>query len=101
MEDFYNFTLLDLEERISALGKEKYRARQLFRWVYNLGNLNFNEMTNIPKGLRTVFSEMFSLDLMPIAGEFPSGDGSVKLAFTTRYGETIESVIMPEKNRMT
>ena len=101
MEDFFGFTLSNLEERIGALGKEKYRARQLFRWAYNLGNLNFNEMTNIPKGLRTVFSEMFSLELMPIAGEFPSGDGSVKLAFTARDGETIESVIMPEKNRMT
>ncbi len=101
MEDFFGFTLANLEERIGALGKEKYRARQLFRWVYNLGNLDFNEMTNIPKGLRTVFSEMFSLELLPIAGEFPSGDGSVKLAFTARDGETIESVIMPEKNRMT
>jgi 23S rRNA (adenine2503-C2)-methyltransferase len=101
MEDFFCFTLLNLEARIGALGKEKYRARQLFRWVYNQENLNFHEMTNIPKGLRTVFSEMFSLGLMPIAGEFPSGDGSVKLAFTAHDGETIESVIMPEKNRMT
>lgn len=101
MEDFFCFTLSNLEARIGALGKEKYRARQLFRWVYKLGNLNFNEMTNIPKGLRTVFSEMFSLGPMPITGEFPSGDGSVKLAFTARDGETIESVIMPEKNRMT
>jgi 23S rRNA (adenine2503-C2)-methyltransferase len=101
MEDFFSFTLANLEERIGALGKEKYRARQLFRWVYILENLNFNEMTNIPKGLRTVFSEMFSLELLPIAGEFPSSDGSVKLGFTARDGETIESVIIPEKKRVT
>lgn len=101
MEDFFSFTLPNLEAQIGALGKEKYRARQLFRWVYNQGNLDFNEMTNIPRGLRTVFSEMFSLQLMPISGEYPSGDGSVKLAFTAGDGEIIESVIMPDKNRMT
>ena len=95
------FTLTNLEAQIGALGKEKYRARQLFRWVYTQGNLDFNEMTNIPKGLRTVFSEMFSLKLMPTSGEYPSDDGSVKLTFTAGDGETIESVIMPEKNRMT
>lgn len=101
MEDFFSFTLSNLEAHIGALGKEKYRARQLFRWVYNQGNLDFNEMTNIPKGLRSVFSEMFSLKLMPIGGEYPSGDGSVKLAFTAEDGEIIESVVMPERNRVT
>ncbi|MCK9227900.1 MAG: 23S rRNA (adenine(2503)-C(2))-methyltransferase RlmN [Syntrophorhabdaceae bacterium] len=101
MEDFFGFTLSNLEAKIGALGKEKYRARQLFRWIYNLGNLDFHEMTNIPKGLRTVFSEMLSLELMPISGEYPSTDGSVKLAFTAGDGEVIESVIMPEKNRAT
>ncbi|MBP1747852.1 MAG: rRNA ((2503)-C(2))-methyltransferase [Deltaproteobacteria bacterium] len=101
MDDFFGFTLSNLEAQIGALGKEKYRARQLFRWVYSQGNLDFNEMTNIPKGLRIVFSEMFSLKLMPISGEYPSGDGSVKLAFTAVDGEIIESVLMPEKNRVT
>lgn len=101
MEDFFGFTLSNLEAQIGALGKEKYRARQLFRWVYNQGNLDFNGMTNIPKGLRTVFSEMFSLKPMPISNEYPSGDGSVKLAFTAGDGELIEGVIMPERNRVT
>ncbi|NLT24457.1 MAG: 23S rRNA (adenine(2503)-C(2))-methyltransferase RlmN, partial [Syntrophorhabdus sp.] len=62
MEEFFGLTLSRLEAQIGALGKEKYRARQLFRWVYNQGNLDFREMTNIPKSLRSVFSEMFSLD---------------------------------------
>ena len=101
MEDFFSFTLSNLEAQIGALGKEKYRARQLFRWVYNQGNLDFHEMTNIPKGLRTVFSEMFSLDLLPVRDECPSHDGSTRFAFTAGDGEVIESVVMPEKNRVT
>ncbi|MDD3847398.1 MAG: 23S rRNA (adenine(2503)-C(2))-methyltransferase RlmN [Syntrophorhabdaceae bacterium] len=101
MEDFFGFTLFDLEAQIGALGKEKYRARQLFRWVYNQGNLDFGEMTNIPKGLRSVFSEMFSLDTMPIAEEHSSRDGSTKLALAAKDGHVIESVLMPEKTRVT
>ena len=84
MEEFFGLTLSRLEAQIGALGKEKYRARQLFRWVYNQGNLDFREMTNIPKSLRSVFSEMFSLDTMPIAEQKPSRDGSTKLALVTR-----------------
>lgn len=101
MEEFFGLTLSRLEAQIGALGKEKYRARQLFRWVYNQGNLDFREMTNIPKSLRSVFSEMFSLDTLPIAEERPSRDGSTKLALMTRDGHVIEVIIMPEKTRVT
>jgi len=101
MEDFYGLTLSHLEAQIGALGKEKYRARQLFRWVYTLSNLDFSEMTNIPKGLRTVFSEMFSLATMPVAEERHSRDGSMKLALAAKDGYVIETVVMPEKNRVT
>ncbi|MHB8108912.1 MAG: 23S rRNA (adenine(2503)-C(2))-methyltransferase RlmN [Syntrophorhabdaceae bacterium] len=101
MEDFFGFTLSTLEAHIGALGKEKYRARQLFRWVYTQGNLDFNEMTNIPKGLRTVFSEMFSLETMPVSEKLTSRDGSTKFALMARDGQIIESVLIPEKNRVT
>jgi 23S rRNA (adenine2503-C2)-methyltransferase len=101
MEDFFGLTLTRLEAQIGALGKEKYRARQLFRWVYNQGNLDFSEMTNIPKSLRGVFSEMFSLDTMPVAEENLSRDGSAKLVLVMKDGQVIESVIIPEKNRVT
>ena len=101
MEDFFGLTLSNLEAQIGALGKEKYRARQLFRWVYNQGNLDFTEMTNIPKGLRSVFSEMFSLKTLPITEELSSHDGSTKLGLAAADGHVIESVLMPEKNRVT
>lgn len=101
MENFFGLTLSNLEAQIGALGKEKYRARQLFRWVYNLGNLDFSEMTNIPKGLRTIFGEMFSLKTLPISQALSSRDGSIKFAFVADDGQIIESVLMPEKKRTT
>jgi adenine C2-methylase RlmN of 23S rRNA A2503 and tRNA A37 len=48
MLNFFDFTLKELETSIGALGKEKYRSRQLYKWVYNKGNYDFNEMSNIP-----------------------------------------------------
>ncbi len=101
MEDFFGLTLSNLEAQIGALGKEKYRARQLFRWVYNQGNLDFSEMTNIPKGLRSIFNEMFSLKTLPVREAVSSLDGSTKFAFAAGDGQVIESVLMPEKNRTT
>lgn len=101
MENFFGLTLANLEMQIAALGKEKYRARQLFRWVYNQGHLDFREMTNIPKGLRTIFSQMFSLESLPVMETLPSRDGSIKFVLSTEDGETIESILMPEKKRTT
>ncbi len=101
MENFFGLTLSNLETQIGALGKEKYRARQLFRWVYNQGNLDFQDMTNIPKGLRTIFGEMFSLKVLPVGEALSSRDGSTKFALIAQDGHVIESVLMPEKNRTT
>lgn len=58
-------------------------------------------MTNIPKGLRIIFGEMFSLKTLPVSEKLSSRDGSTKFALVAEDGEIIESVLMPEKNRTT
>ena len=101
MESFFGFTLPELEKAIGASGKEKYRARQLYRWVYNQGVFDFDEMTNIPKGLRKVYRDTFTIDLPQVKEALVSKDGSKKFAFATEDGHVIESVLIPEKDRNT
>jgi len=101
MHNFFDLTLNDLETAISALGKEKYRSRQLYKWVYNKGIYDFNEMTNVPKSLRLVFSDMFDMGLPEIKEVFPSRDGSIKFAFLLKDGNVVESIFMPEEKRDT
>ncbi|MDR2017551.1 MAG: 23S rRNA (adenine(2503)-C(2))-methyltransferase RlmN [Syntrophobacterales bacterium] len=99
MQSFYELTLTDLEKIIGALGNEKFRARQLYKWVYNKGILNFSLMTNISKSLRTVFADMFSMALPSITEVVPSGDGSIKFGLTMSDGNVVESVLMPDEDR--
>lgn len=101
MRNFFEFTMHDLENAIGALGNEKFRARQLFKWVYNKGVLDFNEMTNISKSLRTVFKEMFLTGLPEIKDVLHSQDGSVKFGLAASDGLIMESVLIPEKDRNT
>ena len=101
MESFFGFTLPGLEKAIGATGKEKYRARQLYRWIYNQGVFDFDGMFNIPKGLRAIFKDMFSTGMLPIKEALTSKDGSKKFAFSAEDGHIIESILMPEKDRNT
>ncbi len=101
MQSFFGFTLEDLETTIGSLGNEKYRAKQLFKWVYTQGVFDFDAMTDISKGLRSIFKDMFSTKLLPIKEIQPSRDGSHKFAFIADDGNIIESILMPEKDRNT
>jgi len=101
MNNFYNLTLKELETMIGALGKEKYRSRQLFKWIYNKGILDFDEMSDIPKSLRVIFKDMFDLRLLEIKDVLISTDGTIKFGFLGEDGNLIESVLIPEKDRNT
>lgn len=98
---FFGLTLKELEDVIGGTGKEKYRARQLYRWVYNKGVYDFSMMDNIPKGLRILFKDMLDMETLKLFESSPSIDGSVKLSFYTKDEHIIESVLIPEKNRLT
>jgi len=101
MQSFFGLTLKDLETSIASLGKEKFRARQLYIWIYAKSVFDFQEMTNLPKSLRTIFKDMFSTRLLDVKEVLPSGDGSRKFAFATDDGHIVESILMPEKDRNT
>lgn len=101
MRNFFDLTIEELESAIGALGKEKFRARQLYKWVYNKGILDFDAMTNISKSLRLVFREMFSLVLPDIKDVLHSSDGTIKFGFAASDGLVMESVLIPEKDRNT
>lgn len=101
MTNFFDLTLRDLEATIENLGLKPYRARQIYKWVYQQGILDFEQMTNLPKGLRVTFRNIFDLSLPRVAEEVGSADGSVKFGFLTDDDKVIESVLIPDQNRTT
>jgi 23S rRNA (adenine2503-C2)-methyltransferase len=95
------FGLKELEALMISLDHERYRAEQIFNWMYNHRVRSFDEMENIPKSLRAQLDEQFTLITLEKVNEQCSPDGTAKLLFKTRDGHKIESVIIPDEERMT
>jgi len=101
MANFFDLTLKELEDRIESLGIKPYRARQIFKWVYQSDLCDFNLMTNLPKGLRVTLKNMFHFGFPEIRETRTSEDGSVKFLLAASDNRCIESVLMPENERST
>ncbi len=99
--DLKNYDLAELESFIAGSGKEKYRARQIFKWLYQKGAVSLEEMTNLSKDLRKELGERaFISSLEPEAVE-RSSDGTAKYLFRLADGNAVESVLIPDEDRTT
>jgi 23S rRNA (adenine2503-C2)-methyltransferase len=99
--DLKNLDLEGLELFIARHGKERFRARQVFKWIYQKGAVSFEEMTNLSKDFRRELGEAARIStLIPEAVEV-SRDGTRKYLFRLEDGNTVESVLIPEEDRNT
>ncbi|MHC1698210.1 MAG: 23S rRNA (adenine(2503)-C(2))-methyltransferase RlmN [Geobacteraceae bacterium] len=99
--DIKNFSLEGLEAFLLGLGKEKYRAKQIFKWLYQRGATSFDDMTNLSKDFRHELSLKSRItSLVPETVEI-SRDGTKKYLFILEDGTSIESVLIPEEDRAT
>lgn len=99
--DLKNLSPLELEHFVSSFGKERYRSIQILRWLYLKGAQTLEEMTNLSKSFRQDLAQVsFISTLHPIFIE-KSRDGTKKFLFQLEDGNRIESVLIPEKKRLT
>lgn len=90
--------LLDLtKEELSSQIKPSFRAKQIYKWVYQQYANSFEEMSNLPKAMRESLEKEYSLSPLSVAKEEKSLDGSIKYLFALRDGVTVESVLLPMK----
>ena len=95
-------TLEELQSFCSEEGEPKFRAKQIFSWMYGHLADSFDEMQNLPKPLREKLTEISSLNaLKNITSEVSSSTGTTKYIFETAEGNKIESVLIPEIRRNT
>ncbi len=95
-------TLQQLTEALSAqLGVPAFRAKQVWLWLYRFGVSSFHEMTNLPKDLRTVLHQHYSIERPLISMEQCSADGTQKWLLQFDDKNEVESVFIPESNRGT
>ncbi|MBX2976687.1 MAG: 23S rRNA (adenine(2503)-C(2))-methyltransferase RlmN [Ignavibacteriaceae bacterium] len=95
-------SLAELKELCEEKGLPKFRSEQLFNWMYNYLVTDFDEMLNLPKDLRSQFNEEYILNTLELTDSKSSKyDNTRKLIFKTTSNHFIESVIIPDKNRVT
>jgi 23S rRNA (adenine2503-C2)-methyltransferase len=76
MTNFFEVTLPALEEVIETLGLKRYRAQQVYKWVYQAGVQDFSRMTDLSKDVRQRLKEMFFFELPAIVETKDSTDGT-------------------------
>lgn len=99
--NFYSFTLPDLEAFLKKYGKEKFRAQQIFKWVYESRVTDFDQMLNLSKDLRSELKNLITFNLPPVLKHLISVDGTQKFLFDVRDGNSIEAVVIPSDDRLT
>src|SRR3954462_2776733 len=83
------------------IGAPSYRAGQVVRRLWVNPVRSFADMTEIPAALRTSLEARFDLPRLTIATEQASSDGTRKFLFRLHDNEAIETVAIPEGDRVT
>ena len=102
-KDIRALSKADLEGVVLAAGEPKFRAKQIYEWLWQKGAHDFESMTNLSKTLRQYLGENFVINHIRIDKVQKSGDGTMKTRFRLHDGHLIESVLIPvpHDNRFT
>ena len=86
---------------MAQLAQPSYRAEQVLRRLWINPAANFDAMTELPAALRTSLADRFVLPRLSLAVRQSSSDGTEKFLFTLADGQSIETVAIPDGDRMT
>ncbi len=100
-KNFYDYTLPQLGEILVSMDQPKFRAEQVFKWVYERRIENFDDMSNVSKAFRALLPGIFHFQLPRVVQYLKSQDGTRKWLFDIGDGMTIETVLIPNKDRLT
>lgn len=99
--DIRSLSLTELEEHCVNLGEKKFRAKQVWEWLWQKSAHSFNEMTNLSLDFRDKLKSHFTLNHLTIDKSQKSNDGTIKFAFKLNDGFLIEGVLIPTRSRVT
>jgi len=104
-ENLLNYTPAEAEKRLDAFFAERglpaYRAKQVVRRLWLNPAPDFDAITELPKSVRAELASAFELPRLSVAARQKSSDGTEKFLFTLHDGQAIESVAIPENDRLT
>lgn len=100
MIDILNMTYEELERfMVHDLGEPKFRAMQVWQWLWQKNGSSFEAMTNVSKNTRARLAETAEIRLPEIVRVQQSDDGTEKLLLRLHDGALIETVIIRSTNK--
>ncbi|MFD2035661.1 23S rRNA (adenine(2503)-C(2))-methyltransferase RlmN [Belliella marina] len=100
-QDIRKLTLTELEEFFVSKGDKKFRAKQVYEWLWHKSLKNFDDMTNISKETREMLKENFAINHILVDLMQHSSDGTIKNAVKLFDSKIVESVLIPTSKRIT
>ena len=87
-------TLPELTATIKALGQPAFRGKQVYTWLHK-GVRSYDEMSNLPKELRSVLAEKYPIHAPQVVRKQESKkDGTIKYLWKLQDGNCVETVLM-------
>lgn len=99
--NFLSLTHEEIATVLVGLDAPRWRADQIWDWLYVHNVATFDAMANLPRTLRQALAKQFSIARPKLAKHQYSSDGTEKLALEMEDREIIEMVLIPEGERNT
>lgn len=96
-----HLSLEDINQYFESIGEKKFRAKQVYEWLWLKHAQSFADMTNLSKELRQKLGDEFTLPALTIDATQYSADGTIKSRFRTHEGHLVEGVLIPTEERKT
>lgn len=102
-QDIRSISLPNLEVLFASWDEPRFRAKQVYEWLWVKGAGDWDAMTNVPKALRAKLADQFTFHALTQDKTQHSADGTIKSRWLTHDGHRIESVLIPvvEDDRFT
>ncbi|MDH5557854.1 MAG: 23S rRNA (adenine(2503)-C(2))-methyltransferase RlmN [Alphaproteobacteria bacterium] len=100
-KDLMGLTRAELTTEMEQIGEKRFRADQIFNWIYFRGVTSFENMTDISKGMRAKLDETYRIGRPEIVTAQVSRDGTRKWLLRLADGNEVETVFIPEPGRGT
>lgn len=94
MNDVYGYSISDFENYLIAKGMKKFRAKQLFSWLYRQRVTDFDAMSDLAKDFRGSLKADFKFNSLKLADKQIASDKTVKYLFELSDNNLIETVLM-------
>ncbi|MCL4155077.1 UNVERIFIED_CONTAM: hypothetical protein GTU68_045226 [Idotea baltica] len=99
--DIRALELAQLQDWVKEAGEPAFRAKQIYKWIWENGATDINEMTNLSKGLREKMQNHFCIQAITTDEVQYSKDGTIKSRFQLHDSHMIEGVLIPADGRKT